>query len=185
VERFLNERLRLKVNQDKSSVGRFSAHSFLGFTVYRRNGIRVAVSRSSKRKLKDKIRSMTPRKTTYRPMKMVVEELNVVLRGWLGYYHLGASDGFLSDMDGYVRRRLRMRLWKSWKTIRMRKRQLKSLGMEDELAYMNANTRKGYWRVSGSPILTATLTNQRFVQLGLFSLRQRLKELRLVSRMNV
>lgn len=179
VERWLDERLRLPVNQDKSAVGWFSARSLLGFTIYGSQEIRIAVSRDSKRKLKERIRSLTPRKSTGRSTKDVIQELNAYLRGWLGYYRLGASDTFLTNMDRYTRRRLRMHQWKAWKNPRTRKRKLEALGMETEEAHKNANTRKGYWHVSNSKILATTLTNRYFQELGLFSLQQRYRALRL------
>lgn len=175
VERFLDRRLRLPMNRDKSAVGWYNTRSLLGFTIYGRQEIRLAVARDSKQKLKEKIRALTPRKNTYRTTAAMIQALNVTLRGWLGYYHLGASNSFLMEMDRYARRRLRMHQWKTWKTPRTRERKLKALGMEAEQAHMNANTRKGYWHVSNSQILTTTLTNRYFNELGLFSLQQRFR----------
>lgn len=179
VGKYLDNRLRLPVNWDKSSVGWFSTQSFLGFTIYRHQKIRVAISRKSKKKLKEKIKALTPRKNSYKPMKHVIEELNTALRGWFGYYRVGASNTFLEEMDRYARRRLRMKYWKAWKLPRTKERKLKSLGMEDELAHMNANTRKGYWRVSNSHILSTTLTNRYFRTTGLYSLHESFRNWRL------
>lgn len=179
VERWLDKHLRLPVNREKSAVGRFNTRSLLGFTLWSRKGIRIAVSRKSKHKLKETIRNLTPRKNTQRTGEEMIQKLNTALWGWLGYYRLGASERFLQEMDGYARRRLRMHQWKVWKLPRTRERKLKALGMEAELAHMNANTRKGYWHVSNSQILATTLTNQYFHELGLFSLQQRFKALQL------
>lgn len=179
VERWLDTQLRLPVNRDKSAVGRYSTRTLLGFTLWSRQDIRIAMSWDSKRKLKERIRDLTPRKNTRRTAKDTIQQLNVFLRGWLGYYRLGASDSFLGEMDGYARRRLRMHQWKAWKNVRTRRRNLEALGMETEEAQKNANTRKGYWHVSNSQILATTLTNRYFQELGLFSLQQRCRELRL------
>ena len=179
VETWLTKRLRLPVNREKSAVGWFSTRTLLGFTVWSRGGIRIAVSRDSKRKLKERIRALTPRKNTSRTTKDTIQHLNVYLRGWFGYYRLGASDTFLGDMDRYARRRLRMHQWKTWKKVGTRERRLMTLGMAAEEAHKNANTRKGYWHVSNSKILATTLTNRYFQELGLFSLQQRYRALRL------
>lgn len=180
VERFLIGKLRLSLNRDKSAVGPYYTRSLLGFTLYSRSGaVRIAVSRDSKRTLKERIRALTPRKNTHWTSEELVQRLNEVLRGWLGYYRLGASVTFVGEMDQYARRRLRMYHWKAWKKPSTRERKLKSLGMADEAAHMNANTSKGYWRIAGSHVLATTLTNRYFQKLGLFSLQQGLKAVRL------
>ena len=79
----------------------------------------------------------------------------------------------MADLDGWLRRRLRMYIWKQWKRPKTRVKNLKKLGMEDWKAYRNGNTRKGYWAVAGSGILTHTITNERLVQAGFYSLLAR------------
>ena len=83
----------------------------------------------------------------------------------------------MEDWDGWLRRRFRMYIWKQWKRPKARVENLKKLGMPDWLACRNGNTRKGYWAVAGSGILTHALTNERLAQAGYYSILNRYESL--------
>jgi len=99
-----------------------------------------------------------------------VFKLNQISTGWLAYF--GKADGRnrIGRIDEWLRRRLRCCIWKQWKKVKTRMRNLQRLGISKDQAYQWANTRKGYWRISGSPIIQRTITNKRLKQSGYKSL---------------
>ncbi|WP_368014059.1 group II intron maturase-specific domain-containing protein [Heyndrickxia coagulans] len=113
------------------------------------------------KKLKEKIRRITGRSNG-----LSVEErkkrLNDTVRGWVNYYKLADMKSLVTRLDQWTRRRMRMVTWKRWKRVRTRFYWLKKLGINKRKAWEWANTRKGYWRISGSHILARTLTNELF-----------------------
>ena len=98
--------------------------------------------------------------------------------GWCGYFALADTPSIFRELDGWIRRRLRMCLWKNWKKPRTRVRKLIGLGVPNGKAYEWGNTRKGYWRISKSPILHRTLGNSYWSNQGLKSLLVRYETLR-------
>jgi len=166
---FLEQELFLKVNRDKSQVAYVRNIKFLGygFYVYREEG-KLRVHPKSILKLKDKIREITGRSNG-----MSIEgrrkRLNQVIRGWVNYFKLADMRKLVEELDAWVRSRIRMVTWKRWKKVRTRFRNLLALGVKEEQAWMWANTRKGYWRTAHSPILTRTLTTERFRRIGYLS----------------
>jgi hypothetical protein len=103
--------------------------------------------------------------------------LSLYTKGWLEYYHIASLKSRLGEMDGWIRRRLRMYIWKQWKRVRTRYKNLKRLGVEKEKAWQLANTRKAYWRTAQSPILQTTITNRRLAIRGYDSLLSRYNKL--------
>jgi len=99
-----------------------------------------------------------------------LKQLNQVTTGWLAYYSKADSKARISRIDAWLRRRLRCGIWKEWKKVRTRIRNLQGLGVEKGQAYEWGNTRKGYWRISGSPVIQRTITNEKLRQSGYKSL---------------
>jgi len=95
-----------------------------------------------------------------------LEKVRQVIQGWINYYGLASMKMKMLALDEWLRRRLRMCIWKTWKRVRTRVRSLTKLGIPKEKAYMWGNTRKGYWEVAGSPILQTAITNSRLKQRG-------------------
>lgn len=180
VTRFIERRLKLKVNQAKSAVDRPWKRKFLGFSFSVDPEPKVRIAKESLQKAKVRIREMTSRK---KPMKMEerIQELNQYLQGWCGYFSLADTPSSFREMDQWIRRRLRMCLWKQWKNPRTKVKRLLSLGMPKEKAYEWGNTRKGYWRIAGSPILSRALNNHYWETNGLKSLVDRYNSLRNIS----
>lgn len=180
VTRFIETRLKLKVNQGKSAVDRPWKRKFLGFSYSVDKEPKVRVAQQSLRKAKVRIREITSRK---KPMKMEerIQKLNQYLMGWCGYFSLADTPSSFRDMDQWIRRRLRMCLWKQWKNPRTKVKRLVSLGMPKNKAYEWGNTRKGYWRIAGSPILQRALNNQYWESNGLKSLLDRYHSIRNIS----
>lgn len=176
VTEFIESRLKLKVNQNKSAYDRPWNRKFLGFSFTRNSkNPKIRISDQSIKRAKGKLRKLTARRN---PMSMEdrVKKLNQYLNGWCNYYGLAETPSKFKGLDSWIRRRLRMCIWKQWKKVKTRYKNLKKLGLNHYQAIKFANTRKGYWRVANSAILNTTLTNQFFNDLGLKSLtRQYIK----------
>ena len=166
---FLEQKLFLKVNQEKSQVAHVRNIKFLGygFYVYKGEG-RIRVHPKSVQKLKDKINPGDNR-AKQRDDEHRKERLNQVIRGWVNYFKLADMKSLIKELDEWVRSRIRMVTWKRWKRTKTRFQNLIALGVDQERAWMWANTRKGYWRTAHSPILLRTLSLERFKRTGYLS----------------
>ena len=175
---FIERKLKLKVNHEKSAVDRPWKRKFLGFTfTFHRKEPKVRIAKQSIQRFKQRIREITSRKWSI-SMKDRIEKLNRYLVGWLGYYQLADTPSVLSKLDGWIRRRLRMIRWKEWKKVKTKHRNLKKLGVKPNKAWEWANTRLGYWRIAKSPILDRALHNHYWLKQGLKSLLTRYQILR-------
>jgi len=177
VSAFLEKKLKLKVNRDKSAVDRPARRKFLGFRLFKYRGqIRIGLAPKTLKRVKARIRELTARNPT-RNMRHRIEDLNSYLRGWLGYFRLADTPTVFDDLDEWVRHRLQACLWKQWKRVRTRIRELRSLGLPDRAVFPLANARKGYWRVSGGP-LNRALGSTYWQAQGLISLHATYRTLR-------
>ena len=180
VQRFIEGKLRLKVNEKKSAVDRPWKRKFLGFSFTFHKEPKVRITKSSIVRMKKKVREITSRKMPY-SMEHRIEKLNQYLGGWCGYFALADTHSIFKTLDSWIKRRLRMCLWKNWKKPRTRVRNLIRLKVPCGKAYEWGNTRKGYWRISKSPILHRTLGNSFWESQGLKSLQVRYETLRYSS----
>ncbi|WP_462281739.1 group II intron reverse transcriptase/maturase [Salinivirga cyanobacteriivorans] len=166
VSRFIEEELFLKVNKDKTKVVYYSRIKFLGYSFYKiKDEYRFRIHPKSIVKLKAKIRNLTSRNNGWGYAK-IKARLSAFIKGWVNYYKYADIKGILVKIDEWYRRRLRMLIWKQWKRIRTRYRNLVKLGIPKRKALEWANTRKGYWHISNSFILSRTLTNERLKKAG-------------------
>ncbi len=160
ISRFIEEDLKLKVNKDKSKVDRLWKLKYLGFTFYRKKGeMGIRAHPNSVKKLKDKLKEITGRSNAM-SMEFRVIKLRQVIVGWVNYFKLADMKCTLKTLDEWLRRRIRICYWKQWKRIKTKHDNLKRLGIDEYKAWEYANTRKGYWRISNSPILAITLTEK-------------------------
>lgn len=180
VQSFIELKLRLKVNEKKSAVARPWQRKFLGFSFTSAKEPKVRIAKESQQQMKKKIREITSRKMPY-PIEYRIRKLNQYLIGWCGYFALADTKTIFAELDGWIRRRLRMCLWKNWKKPKTKVKNLIRLGIADWQAYEWGNTRKSYWRISNSPILHRTLGNSYWSHQGLRSLQARYETLRYVS----
>ncbi len=163
---YIEGKLFLKVNREKTQVADIRDVRFLGygFYIYRGEG-RLRVHPKSVKKLKDRLREATGRSNG-----MSVEsrktKLNYIIRGWVNYFKLADMKKLMEALDQWLRRRLRMVTWKRWKKARTRYANLKKAGIPDWQALQWAYTRLGYWRVAGSWILTRAMLNEVFKKAG-------------------
>lgn len=167
VSQFIEKRLQLKVNRDKSAVDNPTKRKFLGISFYyKTGGVGIRVHPKPMVRLKEKVRAVTmPGKAL--SMAQRVAKLNEVIRGWVNYFKVADMRQHCADMDEWMRRRLRLCYWEQWKNIKTKHANLVRLGVSDSEAWQYANTRKGSWRIAKSPILNRTLTNDFFCKLGL------------------
>ena len=177
ITRYLEKKLRLKVNEGKSAVDRPWKRKFLGFSFYKQKAIKVRIAPKSLKRLKDKIREIT-NPTWSISMNERIQKLNQYLTGWIGYYALADTPSVLEGLEEWIRRRLRLCLWLQWKRVRTRIRELKALGLKKSQAEEIANTRKGAWRTTKTPHLHKALGNAYWQSQGLMSLTQRYSQLR-------
>ena len=170
--KFIEKRLKLKVNREKSAVRRPSKFTLLGHSFYKMDGRwALRIAEKSYRKLKAKIREIT-RKTRPYAMHTRIRLLNELTRGWVNYFKLAAGRKKLATIDEWTRRRLRCCHWHDWKRVRTRIKELGKLGVGAGKAFQWACTRKGGWHIAASPILQTTLSNRYLQSLGLRSLTQ-------------
>jgi len=172
--RFLEGKLRLKVNQKKSAVDRPCNRKFLGYSVTRHRYPlipRLRPAPESIRRAKDRIREIT-HKGRGRNIRKVIEDLNSYTRGWMTYFRLSEVVGEFKTLDGWLRRRLRKILWQQWKTPRNRRRQLLKLGLNSDLARRAKDTGRGAWWNAASEPMNYGVSTSRLAQWGLLSLLQ-------------
>lgn len=169
----IEKKLKLKVNQEKSKVDLVTRRKFLGYSFYfAKGGVEIRIHEKSYEKLKSKVREITNRNTGI-SMEMRIKKLNQVTIGWLNYFKIAKAKTRIERLEQWIRRRLRACIWKQWKKIRTKYTNLKRLGVPTYKAWEYANTRKGYWRVSKSPIVETTLGNQYLEDLGYKSITKR------------
>ncbi len=163
---YIENYLQLKVNRTKTEVAYIREIKFLGYGFYPSNdGIKFRVHAKSISKMKAKVKEITSRNNGlgYEKLKLKLKQF---ITGWVNYFKLADMKKLTKAIDQWLRRRLRMYIWKRWKRIRTRYAMLKRLGLEHEKAFMFACTRKGYWRIANSPILNLTVTDNRLRKSG-------------------
>ena len=169
VSKFIEGKLKLKINKEKTEVSKLNQVKYLGYTFYRTKGkCRFRVHPNSINKLKDKIRMVTGRSNS-----MSIEgrriKLNQIIRGWVQYFKLADMKTIMTSIDEWLRRRIRMVTWKRWKKVKTKFINLQKLGVARQKAWEWANTRKSYWHTANSWILDTTLTKARFGKQGYLS----------------
>lgn len=163
---FIEDKLFLKVNKEKTNVSNISRTKFLGYTFYRYKGKgRLRAHSSSIQKMKQRIKLLTSRSNGWGDVRRK-EALNQFIRGWVNYFKLADMKSLMQKTDLWYRRRLRMCFWKKWKLIRTRLRNLLKLGISNSKALKLASTRKGCWRISGTPTLNIAITKERLGKAG-------------------
>ncbi len=178
ITRFLEKRLKLKVNRKKSAVGHPTVRKFLGFTfMILGYGVDITISRQSLKRFKDRIRKITNPSWPI-PTEERVKLLNRYLRGWLGYYALTDSPSVLGALSGWIRRRMRLCIWQQWKRPRTKVRKLISLGVDKDLAYMAGNSSKKDWQMTKMLSIQKALNNSFWENLGLIDLLKLYPKLR-------
>ena len=163
---YIENKLFLRVNRAKTKAAYIREIKFLGYSfyVYKGEG-RLRVHSNSIAKMKERIRKLTSRSNEWGYARRK-EALRQYITGWVNYFKLADMWKLLVGVDEWYRRRLRMVIWKQWKRILTRYRHLIKLGINAYKAYEWANTRKGYWLIANSFILSRSITNKPLCQAG-------------------
>ncbi len=165
VSRFLTKKLRLKVNEAKSAVARPEDRKFLGFSISN-DGSERRIAPQALKKFKTRIRELTYR-TRGKSLEQVIEELKPYLIGWRSYFGFCQTPRVLTNLEAWIRRRLRSYLWRQWQNGRNRFKELRRRGVQKFNAAVAAGSPTGFWRMSGHPAVQMALRNHVFDSLGL------------------
>ncbi len=166
--RFIEGRLKLQVNTQKSAPARPWHRSFLGFTVTDEPQPRRRIADKALARFKHRVRDLTRRHRGV-SLKRMIADLNPLLRGWAGYFGFSQLRE-VGSLDGWTRRRLRCVVWVQWKTRGRRHKELRRLKVSEKVASAAIFSPKGPWRLSSSSALHRAFTNRRFKDHGLFSM---------------
>ena len=163
---YIEEKLFLKVNRNKTCVAHISKVKYLGYSFYRYKGkCRFRVHPKSVTKMKNKIRELTDRSNgwgnEYRALK-----LTQFIRGWVNYFGMADMKSLLQSNDEWLRHRIRAIYWKQWKKVKTKFKELKKLGVDKEKAWICANMRNGNWYCSGYFVLQTAFNNKKLRELG-------------------
>ena len=167
---FIEGKLFLKVNREKTEVAYVGKVKFLGYAFYinknRDAGLRVHPK--SVVKMKAKIRHITSRSNGM-GYAQIKEKLKQFITGWVNYFNLADMKGLLKSIDQWLRRRIRMVIWKQWKRVKTRYAMLRKLGIVEWVAREGASIRKGYWRVARNPIIAKAISAEKLKKAGYFN----------------
>ena len=164
---YIEGKLFLKVNREKTCVAHISKVKYLGYTFYNHKGIRFRVHSKSVEKMKNKLRELTDRNNAW-SNEYRIQKLQQFIRGWVNYFKLADMKKLMEETDEWLRHRIRAIYWKQWKKVRTRLRKLRSLNLPKSVVVELANCRKGTWR--SALALNQALTNKVIASLGYMSL---------------
>ena len=166
---FITTKLKLKVNMEKSAVARPWERKFLGFSFTAKEPQKRRIAPKSMVRFKDRVREIT-RRTRGVSLQYMVDDLNVYLRGWHGYFGFCQTHSLFADLDCWIRHRLRCVIWKQWRICRKRFTELCRRGINELLAGHTVGSSHGPWRLSQSKAMSVAFPNAFFDGLGLFRL---------------
>ncbi|MDQ8201295.1 group II intron maturase-specific domain-containing protein [Pelagicoccus enzymogenes] len=168
IRRYVECKLKLLVNEDKTRVAPLGKCEFLGFNVV---GKRIRASEKSLKRFKLRIKELTSRSLGV-SMEFRLSKLRSYCVGWFHYFKFGFLCKEARAWDGWIRRRLRLCYWKMWKLPRTRRRMLIKLGVEPSAVKLASRSRKGYWRLSMNPLVRYALSNAWLEEQGVPSLSE-------------
>jgi RNA-directed DNA polymerase len=169
IERFLDKRLRLRVNRAKSAVDRPWKRKFLGYTMTAHFEAKLRVAPESVQRLRAKVRELV-RQGRGRSLRWTIERLEPLIRGWVAYFRMAEVKAAFEQLDQWLRRRLRCILWRQWKRPRTRAKRLIKLGLERQRALKSASNGRGPWWNAGASHMNHAVPTRFFRKLGLLSL---------------
>ena len=183
ITRFIENKLHLKINEEKSQICRPNKYFTLGygfvssFKKGEKGKYDLRVSHKSFKRLKLKIKEIT-RKTSPIPFAERLIKLENLTRGWINYYRFAKIVGKLKYLDAWIRSRLRYCIWKDWKKPNKRMRSYIRLGIPKGQAYAWSRSRMGGWAVAQSPMMKTTITIKRLQMKGYVSFTQQFSKVR-------
>ncbi len=176
VKQFIEEKLRLRVNEKKSVVDRPWKRTFLGYSFSSHKDAKMRVPRETVRRFKQKLKKLFRTGRGRNIGTFIQTYLMPVLRGWISYFRLSEVKAFAENLDEWIRRRLRLIIWRQWKRPRTRRLKLMSRGLSEERASKSAYNGRGSWWNSGASHMNQTFPKRYFNSCGLISLFDRWKK---------
>lgn len=168
--KFLEQRLKLQVNREKSAADRPWKRSFLGYTVCsRKYNIRLKVADKSVKRFKGNIKALLRMARGWN-IRKTINKLTPKLRGWINYFCHATAKGIFNELDGWLRRHLRKILWRQWKRGLTRARMLMRFGITEKRAVLSTTNGRGPWWNSGASHMNQAVPKKLFDKLGLISL---------------
>lgn len=165
ITKFIENKLGLKVNAEKSKIARPEEIKYLGFGFYNKKGTwRPKPHIKSVQKFQRKLKQLTRRNWSM-SLDERIKLINYLVRGWVNYFRIADMKGHMQNITGHLRRRLRCIIWKQWKVSKKRIEKLKQLGCDEEQAKAITYSRKSYW--NSSLFINLYITNKRLEQKGL------------------
>jgi len=179
--RFLENRLKLKVNQEKSAVDRPWKRVFLGYSMTFHKENRIKVASQAVKRFKHTVKGLFRQGIGRNVMWFIKEDLNALLRGWIHYFRLAEVRLIFEELDGWIRRKLRCMLWRQWKQSRTGCRKLRERGIAEKRARNSSGNGRGAWWNAGASHMNEAFPKKFFDQCGLVCLLDELRKLQYVS----
>jgi group II intron reverse transcriptase/maturase len=169
---FLEKKLRLTVNTEKSAVARPVQRKFLGMRIVKGKEAYISIAPKSLERFKKRVRELTKRNRGI-SLSQLMSELNSYTMGWVNYFGIAKAKSLMMDLDSWIRKRLRCFIWKQWKTAQTRRRHLSKAGLGPWLVGGMISGKHGPWKAAGSPAMTRTVPNKYLTEQGYKSLFER------------
>jgi group II intron reverse transcriptase/maturase len=164
---YLTEKLRLKVNQQKSAIDRPWNRKFVGFSFTKDRKInRIIIHESRTKRLKDKIRGLTKKMRGSKITDSIRKMIMPITRGWANYFGITGERGIFESLDGWIRRKIRCIMWRQWKKPKTRYKHLLALGIKEATAGATGYSNKGPWRMARTHAIHKALSNNVIETLG-------------------
>jgi RNA-directed DNA polymerase len=179
ITNFIEKKLRLRVNREKSAVDRPWKRTFLGYSFTAHKEPRLRIPKETVQRFKSKCKQLLRQGRGRNLGKFIHEDLNPVILGWINYFGLAEVRGFAEDLDSWIRRRLRLILWRQWKRAKARMRRLLKAGLPEDRVRKSAYNGRGPWWNSGASHMNDAFRKKYFDILGLVSMLDKLYTLRI------
>jgi RNA-directed DNA polymerase len=174
VKGFLEKKLKLTVNPDKSSVDYVNRRKFLGYTILSGKEVKIGVARESVKRFKSKVKEVFETKR-HLSMEKLVETINEKTTGWIEYFKLADTRRFAEELDEWIRRKLRRKIWKDWKYPWTKARNLIKAGLNEKQAYRSGFNERGNWWNAGAMHMGMAFPTEYFKKkINLVSIKDRL-----------
>ena len=181
ITNFVEKKLKLKINRDKSAVSRPHQRKFLGYSFTWHKQPRIRVPIETVKRLRAHLKAIFRMGRGRNLQRFITEDLNPVTRGWINYFRLAEVKAFAEEIDGWIRRRLRLILWKQWKRPWTRRKRMIQAGLSEERAVTSAFNRRGSWWNSGASHMNDAFRKKFFDRLGLVSMLNELYKFRHIN----
>ena len=167
--RFVEQKLRLQVNHSKSAVARPWKRIFLGYSFSWHKQPKIRVPKETVQRFRSKAKQLFRRGRGSNLARFIEEQLNPLIMGWINYFKLSEFKGFAEELDGWIRRRLRLIIWRQWKRPSTRLKRLIKAGLSEETASKSAYNGRKHWWNSGASHMNAAFPKRYFDHLKLVS----------------